>query len=124
MNGIKYFLDTNAIISLLNGNTALEQQLHSATWIGTSVICIIEFLSYPYLTASDRSLLHILSQRISILSIESSFLELELIAKLRQQTKLKLPDAVIAATAIQNQAVLLTNDRHFSSINNLNVVSY
>jgi predicted nucleic acid-binding protein len=38
MNGNAYFLDTNAIITLLQGNKQLLQHLHDAQWVGISVI--------------------------------------------------------------------------------------
>ncbi|HEX8279014.1 MAG TPA: PIN domain-containing protein [Segetibacter sp.] len=41
---------------------------------------------------------------------------LETIAELRIFQHLKLPDAIIAGTAINNNAVLLTNDKAFSKI--------
>jgi predicted nucleic acid-binding protein len=37
--------------------------------------------------------------------------------KLRQYTSLKLPDAIIAATAIKAGAVLLSYDSHFDNLN-------
>ena len=46
MSGIKYLLDTNAIISLLNGNKTIENAIDKADWLGISVINIIEFLSF------------------------------------------------------------------------------
>jgi predicted nucleic acid-binding protein len=124
MNGIRYFLDTNALISLLNGNKAIEKQLHQASWIGTSVVCIIEFLSFPSLTENDRNLLYILIQRIHVLPVENKLSELEQIARLRQHTKLKLPVAIIAATTTMNKAVLFSNDKHFSTVPDLSLVTF
>jgi hypothetical protein len=88
MSETKYFLDTNAIIALLNGNTHLEKRLYQADWIGTSVVCVIEFLSFSSLTGRDKNLLNILMQRISVLPIENSSPKLEKIAIVRQQTRL------------------------------------
>ena len=124
MSGTNYFLDTNAIIALLNGNRQIENILYSATWIGTSVVCIIEFLSFPDLSANDRSLLYSLTQRIDVISIENRFQELEQVANIRKQTRLKLPDSVIAATALAMNAILISNDREFTAIPNFSVVNF
>jgi predicted nucleic acid-binding protein len=124
MNGTKYLLDTNAIIALLNGDDTIEEKLQTAEWIGTSVLCIIEFLSFYALTANDKNLLQKLMQRIEIIPIENSLPELMQVALLRRQTRLKLPDAVIAATAIKHNARLITNDKHFIAISNLSVTTF
>ena len=124
MNGTKYLLDTNAIIALLNGDDTIEEKLQIAEWIGTSVVCIIEFLSFYALTANDKNLLQKLIQRIEVIPIENSLPELMQVALLRRQTRLKLPDAVIAATAIKHNARLITNDKHFIAISNLSVTTF
>ncbi len=46
MNGSRYFLDTNAIVALLSGDSALETLMKSASWIGISVISSIGFLAF------------------------------------------------------------------------------
>jgi hypothetical protein len=124
MSGTNYFLDTNAIIALLDGNRQIENILPSATWTGTSVVCIIEFLSFPDLSVNDRSLLYSLTQRIGVISIENSFQELEQVANIRKQTRLKLPDSVIAATALAMNAILISNDREITAIPNFSVVNF
>jgi tRNA(fMet)-specific endonuclease VapC len=124
MSGINYFLDTNAIISLLNGNDFIEKQLQPADWIDTSIVYIIEFLSFSSLSANDRALLFTLTNRIHITPPENSFSQVEQIAKLRQETRLKLPDAAIAAQALAYNALLISNDRHFTSIPHLTDISF
>jgi len=37
MNG-KFLLDTNAVVTLLDGDTSLAQILDTAAWVGISVI--------------------------------------------------------------------------------------
>lgn len=124
MNGTKFFFNTNAIVELLKGNPVVENLLLPASWIGTSVVCIIEFLAFSQLTLNDRHLLNALTHRISVLSIENNLPELEQMAILRRQTRLKLPDAIIAASAMANGAVLVSNDNHFTSIFSLSVISF
>jgi len=49
---------------------------------------------------------------------------MENIIAIRSSYKLKLPDAVIAATAIYKNATLISNDKHFQNINTLFVLSF
>jgi tRNA(fMet)-specific endonuclease VapC len=120
MNGNKYFLDTNAVIALLSGNNVLEEKLNAADWIGISVISILEFLSFPSLSANDRSLFTTFIKRIEIEGISNNDIGfLETVAAFKATSKLKLPDAVIASHAIQRQATLLSNDWHFEGIDKL-----
>jgi len=44
----------------------------------------------------------------------------DLTIRLRRKNRLKLPDAIIAASAMAQQAILLTNDQTFASIVGLN----
>jgi predicted nucleic acid-binding protein len=39
--------------------------------------------------------------------------------QLRRRNRLKLPDAIIAASALTQQSILLTNDQSFSAIDGL-----
>ena len=48
---------------------------------------------------------------------------IEKIIEIRQQHRLKLPDAVIAAMAIQNSATLVTADREFGKVTILTVIN-
>ena len=48
----------------------------------------------------------------------------EKIIEIRQQYRLKLPDAVIAAMTIQNSANLVTADQEFAKINTLTVINW
>ena len=49
---------------------------------------------------------------------------IEQIIDIRQQYRLKLPDAVIAAMAIQNSAILVTADQEFVKVTPLTVFSW
>ncbi len=48
----------------------------------------------------------------------------DLTINLRQKYNLKLPDAIIAATAIQCNAELITSDDHFAKIIELNSIGF
>ncbi|WP_323315786.1 type II toxin-antitoxin system VapC family toxin [Limnoraphis robusta] len=125
MSGNRYLLDTNAIVALLQGTTQLVQLLQNADWIGISVISQIEFLAFSGLGQNDRQLFQQFLQRIEVIGLVSIDAELiEKIIEIRQQYKLKLPDAIIAAMAIQNSASLVTADQEFAKVTVLTVINW
>lgn len=125
MSGNSYLLDTNALVALLQGNSKLLKSLQTAQWIGISIIAEIEFLAFPGLSCEDRQLFNRLLQRIDVIGLSPGQKELiELIIKLRQKYRVRLPDAIIAATAIQCGASLATADKQFKSIQELEIFDF
>jgi hypothetical protein len=124
MNG-RFLLDTNAVVSLLKGNASLIQTLQAATWVGMSVITELEFLSFPGLAEQDESLFQQFKSRVEIIDLQSSDSKLlTCIIEIRRSAKVKLPDAIIAAMAIDNDATLLSQDAGFSKVAVLSVQSF
>ncbi|HBK99631.1 MAG TPA: twitching motility protein PilT [Microcoleaceae bacterium UBA10368] len=125
MSGNRYVLDTNAIVALLQGNIQLVELLKDADWIGVSVISKIEFLVFPGLTQEDRQIFEQFLQRVEVLGLGAiDAVLIEKIIEIRQQHRLKLPDAVIAAMTIQNSASLVTADREFAKVTILTVINW
>jgi tRNA(fMet)-specific endonuclease VapC len=117
MNGRRYLLDTNAIAALLRGNLQLVDLLQEAEWIGISVISQLEFLAFSGLSQSDYQVFDQFLERVEVIDLAASNVTLMAeIIQVRQQIKLKLPDAIIAATALQAEAILITADKEFSKL--------
>ena len=124
MSGNRYLLDTNAIVALLQGNSQLNQLLQNSNWIGVSVISQIEFLAFSGLSQDDCQIFQQLLLRVEVIDLAGDdALLIEKIIEIRQQYRLKLPDAVIAAIAIQNSANLVTADQEFAKVTILSVIS-
>jgi predicted nucleic acid-binding protein len=118
----RFLLDTNAVVSLLSGNHQLAGQLEAAEYVGISVITYLEFLAFDGLSDSDRACFAEFCERIEVVALaheDSGLMKLAL--DLRSRHRLKLPDAVIGATALSRNALLITNDTHFSGITVLSV---
>lgn len=114
-------LDTNALIAL-DSNAELRQNLKNATWIGTSIICIIEYLSFDKLSSEQKNSFLEVVKEIEIIDLKFSDIDLlNLITQIRTSTNLKLPDAIIVASAASNDAVILTRDKQL--LNNPNFKS-
>jgi predicted nucleic acid-binding protein len=125
MSGNRYVLDTNAIVALLQGNLQLIELLKDADWLGVSVISQIDFLVFPGLTQDDRQIFDQFLQRVQVLGLVAiDAVLINKIIEIRQQYRLKLPDAVIAAMAIQNSASLVTADREFAKVTILTVINW
>jgi tRNA(fMet)-specific endonuclease VapC len=113
MSGKRYYLDTNAIVQLLAGNRELLELLNQATYVATSVICELEYLAFPNLADEDKELFEQFKPQVDVTDLWSGDVQLkEKIFALRLEKKLKLPDAIIAASAMQNDCILLTADKH------------
>jgi len=113
MSGIKFVLDTNVVIGLLKGNNEVlnlaEQSALTLSQAGISQITRMELLSFPLLTAEEELAINDFLQNCQICLLDET---IEIVAvQLRKSRKLKLPDAIVAATAMVNQATLLTLDK-------------
>ena len=118
MNGIDYMADTNALIYLLSGDSCMKSYL--ASYIGLSVISEIELLSFPGITSSEEQQIRSFIKDCTVLFLTES-IKNKTIA-LRRSYKIKLPDAIIAATAIENDFQLITGDKGLKQITELNLL--
>ena len=124
MNGIKYLLDTNALILFFQGNPKLKFISFTPS-LGISIISIIEFLSFTDLNKADKDLLYDFIAKIEVAELKKDDnLLINTITEIRAIYRLKLPDAIIAGTAIYNNAVLITNDKAFSKIPSLKIATF
>ena len=117
MNGIDYMADTNALIYLLSGDSCMKSYL--ANYIGLSVISEIELLSFPGITSFEEQQIRSFIKDCTVLFLTEN-VKNKTIA-LRRSYKIKLPDAIIAATAIENNLQLITADKGFKQIAELDL---
>lgn len=120
--GLTVLLDTNAIIALLRNDEALTSLIVASDKVYISIINIIEFKSFSNLSAADSRLFDAFVKRIDVIDLTLSNRKLiNQITTIRKQYKLKLPDAVIAASAMSINAKLVTADSDFSKVSKLDV---
>ena len=117
----RFVLDTNAVVSLLNGNRDLAARLEAAAYVGISVITYLEFLAFDGLSEDDRNSFKQFCSRVEIVPLVHNDDLADKTLILRSQHRLKLPDAIIGATALCRNALIITNDSHFSGISSLKV---
>lgn len=121
--GKKHIIDTNSVIDYLDNKLPEKaNELIDGIDSRISVITRMELLAWP--GASDEQTL-ILNEFINISEVFA--LEESIILKaieLRKQHKTKLPDAIIAATALVNELIIITrNMKDFDKIEGLEVLN-
>lgn len=117
MNGNGYLLDTNAIIQFLKGNAELVSLLADADFIATSIIAELEYFSFPRLGEEDLQLYQAFRSRIHVYDVPSDDpMFTQLVVNARKRNGMKLPDAIIVATARANDLAILTADDHFKKL--------
>ena len=113
MSGDSVVLDTNIVLYLLKGDDKLEALLQGAN-VFLSVITKVELLSHPDLDEAGEQVIRELLQSVKLMEFTSTIQERTVL--LRRQFKMKLPDAVIAATAAFLNIRLITADKKFARL--------
>ena len=120
MTGNLILVDTNVLIYMLNGDGAVAESLHDQQ-IVVSFITEIELQSYEMSTDILEKVKDLLSQCL-IVEINSDIKArcIELV----KSKKCKLADGIVAATAMSYELPLITADKNFSRIEELNLILY
>jgi len=113
MDGDKLVLDTNILIYLFNGDRDLAELLHLKE-LSVSIITEMELLSFPDLSEAER--LQIKSFLSDATVIELSDAVKEAAIAIRATHRIKLPDAIVLATAEYLHLPLLTADRRLERV--------
>ncbi|MDZ8090569.1 MAG: type II toxin-antitoxin system VapC family toxin [Nostoc sp. DedQUE05] len=108
-------LDTNIVLYFLGGR--LVNPLPSGQYF-ISMITEIELLSYPSLSSDEETQIIDFLNKITVIGIDNDIKNLTI--TFRKQYKLKLPDAIIAATAKSLNAILFTNDVRLTNLTEIN----
>lgn len=115
---LDYIIDTNIFISLFEG--LLREPIPNGK-LGYSLITEIELLSYPKLSATDEQFIYQQLQPLTFVPINQDITKKTI--WLRRQYQLKIPDAIVVASAWSMEATLLTNDQQLTKISEITVTS-
>ncbi len=106
MSGVKGLIDTNILIYLSNDLLDIVDIFERYDELLISRITHMEVLGYDFREAADEELVKALVSNFQILEIDervgTSTIEV------RKRKKIKLPDAIIYATALVNNCELVT----------------
>ena len=121
MNGNKLFLDTNIIVYFLEGDDTLAGFLNGRT-IYISFITQLELLSYRHITPDEEERIEQFLSQCIVTDINPA-IKKETI-RLRKHYRLKLPDSIVMATSLYHDLPLVTSDREFNKVEELQVIYY
>ena len=120
--GQKYLIDTNVLIDAQMNRFSSKGLNFFAKIINNhfiiSFITQIEFLGYKNISKSSEDFISL----ADVIEIDKFIIQTCI--KLRKNYKIKLPDAIIAATALTRNLILVTNnEKDFSLIKSLIVMN-
>ena len=119
--GKNYLLDTNAILDFMGDKLPTKSKLILSQiideQINISVINKIELLGFD---SVEQEIVDFVSFS-NVFPFDESIVDLTI--EIRRLYKPKLPDAIIAATSMYNDLILLTTDKDFRKIIGLKVES-
>jgi len=121
-----YLLDTSALLTLRDDETGAETVAKLLTQAESNEVqcygCFISLMEMLYRVWKDENepagrLAYEMIQSLPIEWVHEDKALLELSASIKAQHKLSLADAWIAASAIQQKAILVHKDPEFKSLN-------
>jgi predicted nucleic acid-binding protein len=116
MNGISIVSDTNPLIYLLNGSDKAAEYLNGKQiWI--SAISELELFGKKGLTKYEKQEIELLIESCFVAELSSGIKNI--VKELLQTVNIKLPDAIVAATALYLDLPLLTFDIDFIRVPDL-----
>ena len=118
MSGLSFVADTNFLIAVHEGRDKVEPFLDGTVII--SVISEVELLGWHAISASEKEELRALLDDCILFDFTTEVRKIAI--GLRQHLKIKTPDAIIAATSKYLQIPLITSDKGFKAIPDLELI--
>ena len=110
MNGNKIVLDTNVIIFASKQQLYFDKLLENYDDVFVSIITYMEVYGYNFGNAIEKQLLDAFFENIEIIDVDTAIAQIVIDYRTVSLKKIKLPDAIILATAKKLNSTLLTDD--------------
>ena len=118
MSGTEYLLDTNFILGMLKSTPAVTDVLNTnlllASQCAYSAVTRMELLGFPGITHDEETVIRSALEKFTYLPIDNAVEDMAI--QLRRSRRVKLPDALIAATALCHDLRLLSMDLGLQSV--------
>jgi predicted nucleic acid-binding protein len=121
VNGSKILLDTNAFIYFFEGRSKITNLVVNTPEIYFSAISEIELLSATQLTQSEIDSIKAFLSLCQRVELTSEIIDQTI--SIRRQYHFKIPDAIIAASALHLKMPLATADTEFQKVAGLTLIS-
>ena len=117
MNGNKALLDSNVIIEASKGVISINSNIKKHKYLYISIISYIEVKGFNFSNIDEKSAIESILKIIPTINLDLQISEIAI--NLRKIRKVKLPDAIILATAKSMNAPIITkNINDFINIDN------
>ncbi|MFN8366508.1 MAG: type II toxin-antitoxin system VapC family toxin [Candidatus Kapaibacterium sp.] len=118
-------LDSNIVVLYLKGSFSKTEMMLLDNIVDTnpivSVITSMEVLGYPFTNPQEQIITEQFILGSKVIEVNQNIVDTTI--DIRRNNKIKLPDAIIAATAIAFNLTLVTmNQKDFRSISNVTAV--
>jgi len=121
MNGTNFLIDTNIIIYLSQKRLKINDFAKEGDNLYLSTITFMEALGFPFQNMEEETAITLLCDTFERFFLTEDIEKQTIL--IRKTHKIKLPDAIIAATAIKHQLTLVTrNSSDFNKIFGLKVL--
>jgi len=121
MSGKNWLLDTNIIIYMVKNELDLSLFTKENDTLYISSVSYMECLGYNFSNAMEEQIITELCNSFEHILIENKIIKQTI--EIRKNHKIKLPDAIIAATAIINKLPLVShNTKDFIDIDGLKLL--
>lgn len=110
MSGTKALLDTNVIILLSKQGIDVDALISRYDEFYVSIITYMETYGYDFQSSSEKDLIDAFFELVEVVDVNKSIAQNVIVYKQAKKRKIKLPDAIILATAKYLGADLLSDD--------------
>jgi len=114
-------IDTNIALYLLGGDDRIAEVLEGQV-VHVSFITELELLGYPNISKEEEEVIHNFLDDCVIIDANKQIKEWTVV--FRRKYGLKLPDAIIAATAYYLGSPLISADKDFLVVKEINFIAY
>ncbi|MFZ5552780.1 MAG: type II toxin-antitoxin system VapC family toxin [Bacteroidota bacterium] len=121
MSGNNILIDPNIALHLFSGNKTIAEALEGAT-IHVSFITEMELLGFPLISIKEQNQVKNFLSECIVLDLNNDIKTKAIY--LRKKYKLKLPDAIIAASSIYLDIPLFPADSGMKKVKELNLAFF
>ncbi len=118
MSGAELLLDTNIVIYFLEGDERLSA--FADYKFAISAITEIELLGWPGITPDETAKVKGFLSTCEVIELNREVKQLTIAIK--QKTRVKVPDAIVAATALHVGIPLITADKGLAKLENIDLI--